>query len=125
MQVLPEFILNEQSLLSKLDQIRPDVIINCIGFIKQREHATGAYSEMLWLNGYLPQVIAQWCAREKSKLITFSTDCVFSGLEGAYTENSIPSPVDFYGVSKLAGEISDGNSLTLRTSIIGPENLVS
>jgi len=103
-----------------IKKIKPGLVINCIGIINSliKEHNK---DKVIFLNSYFPQKLANVCKLNNSKLIHLSTDCVFSGKEGGYTENSPYSPVDFYGVSKAAGEIKDNHNLTIRTSIIGPE----
>ena len=103
-----------------IKKIKTGLVINCIGIINSliKEHNK---DKVIFLNSYFPQKLANVCKLNNSKLIHLSTDCVFSGKEGGYTENSPYSPVDFYGVSKAAGEIKDNHNLTIRTSIIGPE----
>jgi dTDP-4-dehydrorhamnose reductase len=100
--------------------IKPDVVINCIGLIKQ--HSISKYHvSAIEINALLPHQIANLCDKFSAKLIHFSTDCVFSGKEGLYTEESIPDATDLYGKSKCLGEIDYAPHLTLRTSIIGHE----
>ena len=112
---------SEDEIHDLLSRCQPDIVLNCIGYIKQRSLLKTDTMEMLKLNGLLPHIISRWTSGEESKLITFSTDCIFNGELGKYTEADQPTPCDFYGVSKLAGEVDDGKSLTLRTSIVGPE----
>lgn len=97
----------------------PHVIINCIGYIKQRDQSH--CSEMVLLNSWFPHLLSDLSEEQNFKVLHFSTDCVFSGREGDYEIGSKPDPVDLYGVSKLAGEVGQKNCLTLRTSIIGHE----
>lgn len=93
-----------------------DAVINCAGIIKQKGDI--APEKMLFINGALPYILSQ---QYKEKLIHITTDCVFSGIEGApYDEQSQKSPNDLYGISKLMGEPFE-KSLVLRTSIVGPE----
>lgn len=99
--------------------IKPDLVINCIGIVNSL--VKDNKDVVAFLNSYLPHKLAKICRANKSKLIHISTDCVFSGEEGSYTENSPYSPTDFYGMSKATGEINDNHNLTIRTSIIGPE----
>ncbi|WP_216652057.1 SDR family oxidoreductase [Nocardioides sp. zg-1308] len=103
-----------------LSSRRPDVVVNAIGVIKQVPTVadTALTAE---INGLLPHVLAQACTESSSRLIHLSTDCVFSGRRGAYDESDVPDPIDFYGRSKLLGEVVAEPHLTLRTSIIGPE----
>ena len=98
----------------------PDVVINCIGLIKQLPSAHDPISAIK-INALLPHQLAQVCAARNARLIHISTDCVFSGSKGLYRESDTPDATDLYGRTKLMGEIDYGNALTLRTSIIGPE----
>jgi dTDP-4-dehydrorhamnose reductase len=108
--------------LEKLIQdFLPDVVINCIGLIKQ----AGEYENTILnieLNALLPNRLAKICKNHGSRLILFSTDCVFSGKKGLYKEIDFADADDVYGRTKKLGEIDDmENVLTLRTSIIGRE----
>lgn len=103
-----------------LNECNPDVVLNCIGVIKQLKEAKSPV-ETISLNALLPHLLADWCSSRGAKLIHFSTDCVFSGKKGCYSESDIPDAEDLYGRTKLLGEPTSGSSLTLRTSIIGPE----
>ena len=103
-----------------LHELRPDVVINCVGVIKQRPDVQDAVHTVT-LNALLPHVLAETCAQVGSRLIHVSTDCVFSGRRGGYVETDLPDPTDLYGRSKLLGEVTTGAALTLRTSIIGHE----
>jgi dTDP-4-dehydrorhamnose reductase len=108
----------------KLDEvvkkISPDILINCIGVIKQRGDVNNILN-MIKINALLPHILNEICFKNKVKLIHLSTDCVFSGKKGYYKESDNPDPVDKYGASKLLGEIVEGDALTIRTSFIGPE----
>lgn len=103
-----------------LSSVRPQVIVNAVGIVKQRKDAKAAVPSIT-VNSLLPHMLAGCCAEIDARLIHFSTDCVFSGNRGAYTEADTPDPVDLYGRSKLLGEIDGQGCLTLRTSIIGWE----
>ena len=98
---------------------RPDVVVNCIGVVKQHGAAHDPIASIT-LNSLFPHVIARACLDTGARLIHISTDCVFSGLRGNYTEVDLPDARDLYGRSKLLGEVT-GSALTLRTSIIGRE----
>lgn len=98
----------------------PDVVVNCIGVIKQHPDAGDAVNAIC-INSLLPHQLYGFCAEKGIRLIHVSTDCVFSGREGYYSEGSIPDPIDLYGRSKLLGEIQNDAALTIRTSIIGRE----
>lgn len=96
---------------------KDDVVINCAGLIRQRLSKQPTPLEIrssLILNGSLPHLLAERCY-----LVQISTDCVFSGKKGMYSEYDIPDPLDIYGKSKAAGEPQ--NALVLRQSIVGPE----
>ena len=112
---------NEYSKLEDfIKNIKPDYVINCLGVIKQKINKTKPETT-LFINSYLPHLIDQLSSKHNFKLIHFSTDCVFDGNDGLYKENDIPLPQDFYGISKLLGELKTKNTLTIRTSIIGHE----
>jgi dTDP-4-dehydrorhamnose reductase len=100
---------------------KPDVVINCIGIIKQISDAKNIL-KTIPINALLPHKLADLSKNYKSRLILISTDCVFSGATGNYTEDDFPDCNDLYGRSKFLGEIdSQKNILTIRTSIIGHE----
>lgn len=96
-----------------------DVVINCIGVLNtnvERNMADG-----IFLNSYLSHYISE-CLKEKTtKFIHLSTDCVFSGKTGKYTEDSYTDSDTPYGRTKALGEINYGRNLTIRTSIVGPD----
>lgn len=97
-----------------------DVVINCIGVVKQRGHRTSE-EEMIEVNAHFPHKLSSICDASGARLIHISTDCVFSGSKGNYAVNDNPDPIDIYGSSKLAGEIVDDHNLTIRTSHVGRE----
>ena len=101
-----------------LEKVQPDVAVNCIGIVKQRDEAKQAIPS-IQVNALFPHQLADLCFERDIRLVQISTDCVFSGLRGGYTEADIPDPVDLYGRTKLLGELNRPNCLTLRTSIIG------
>lgn len=100
--------------------IQPNIVLNCIGLIKQHEKSK-QYISAIQINSMLPHQLASICDNYNSRLIHFSTDCVFDGKLGNYQENDLPTAMDLYGRSKCLGEVSYGHHLTLRTSIIGHE----
>ena len=108
------------SILDFLDKVNPDVIINAIG-ITIRRGAAENISDTIYLNSLFPHQISSWALAFKKRLIHFSTDCVFSGSEGSYLEDTTPDALDYYGKTKGLGEINSKSSLTIRSSIIGPE----
>jgi len=101
-------------------EVRPDVVINCVGVIKQRDTARSAIPS-IQINALLPHELAQICSELEARLIHFSTDCVFSGAVGGYSELDIPDATDLYGRTKSLGDVVDQNVLTIRTSMIGRE----
>lgn len=101
-----------------LRMIQPDVVINCVGIVKQREQNP---EELIAINSLFPHFLKRICADLGIRLIHFSTDCVFSGKKGRYTEFDQPDAEDAYGSTKYMGEVTGENVLTLRTSIIGRE----
>lgn len=103
-----------------LTDIKPDYVINCIGIIKQRA-AAELYGVSIAINSLLPHKLAEFAQSWGGRVIHFSTDCVFSGLRGSYTEEDASDALDLYGKSKFLGEVQAENALTLRTSIIGRE----
>jgi dTDP-4-dehydrorhamnose reductase len=105
-----------------IQKIKPDYVINCIGIIKQKNISKDeSTKELIYINSYLPKIIKGITEACNVKLIHFSTDCVFDGSKGNYSEESISDAKDMYGISKHNGELSAQSSLTLRTSIIGHE----
>lgn len=100
--------------------LRPHAVLNCVGVIKQLASESSSET-MIAINALFPHQLARICALHGSRLIHFSTDCVFSGSAGNYKEGDLTDARDVYGLSKLLGEVTDGNALTLRTSIIGLE----
>jgi len=103
-----------------LRELQPDVVINCVGIVKQREEARAAVPSIA-INALLPHRIAEALAAWNGRLVHVSTDCVFSGDRGQYTEADPADAKDLYGRSKLLGEVTAGNAITLRTSMIGRE----
>ena len=100
--------------------VEPEVVVNCIGIVKQAREARDPITSIA-INSLFPHRLARLCATRGARLVHVSTDCVFSGRSGRYTEGDLPDPPDLYGRSKLLGEVGDGDGLTVRTSIIGRE----
>jgi dTDP-4-dehydrorhamnose reductase len=110
-----------ETITRAIDYTNPNVIVNCIGIVKQRDEAKHAIPA-IQVNALFPNQLAEICAARKIKLILISTDCVFSGSRGNYSESDLPDPVDLYGRTKLLGEVVGSETcLTIRTSIIGWE----
>lgn len=108
------------SLARGIDQARPDVVINCIGVVKQLAGADDPLTA-LPVNALLPHRLARLCSLAGARLVHVSTDCVFSGSKGGYVESDFPDADDLYGRSKYLGELDYPHAVTLRTSIIGHE----
>lgn len=103
-----------------IEQFRPDMILNCVGIIKQLKQSKDKIAS-LEVNSLWPHLLAEMAKKYESKMIHFSTDCVFSGDKGNYLESDLADARDTYGLSKYMGEVDYPNTLTLRTSIIGHE----
>jgi dTDP-4-dehydrorhamnose reductase len=109
------------TLLEKcVSEIQPDYVINCVGIVKQSSLAKN-HIESITINSLLPHKLEHFGNMYGFKLIHISTDCVFSGKKGFYTEEDFTDTDDLYGRSKLLGEVDHGCGITLRTSIIGHE----
>jgi len=108
------------SLMDAFTRSRPQVVINCVGLVKQLASADDPL-EAIPINALLPHRLAKLCELAQARLVHISTDCVFSGSKGKYIESDMPDAEDLYGRSKLLGEVSDRHAITLRTSIIGHE----
>ncbi|MBY3167860.1 dTDP-4-dehydrorhamnose reductase family protein [Rhizobium laguerreae] len=111
---------NQDSLARVLAEIRPDVVINCVGLVKQLSDANDPLAA-LPINAILPHRLVRFCKLVGARLVHISTDCVFSGSHGNYRESDFPDANDLYGRSKFLGEVDYPNAITLRTSIIGHE----
>ena len=122
-QIITGIDIANESIRSELFRTqKPDVVINCIGIVKQAKDGNDS-EKLMKLNADLPHQLARECSEYGVRMLQISTDCVFSGLKGApYLLKDKPDPVDLYGKSKYLGEIvAEANVLTLRTSYIGNE----
>ena len=111
---------NPDHLLKLFTDTSPDVVLNCVGIVKQLNHSRDPLISIP-INSLLPHRLANLCAASRSRLIHFSTDCVFTGNKGMYKETDVPDTSDVYGLTKLLGEVTHPNTITLRTSLIGHE----
>lgn len=111
---------NVDALSRLFGDIKPDVVINCIGLVKQLAAANDPLNAIS-INSILPHRLARLCRVMDARLVHISTDCVFDGVSGNYTESDRPNACDLYGRSKLLGEVDYGNTITLRTSLVGHE----
>ena len=96
-----------------------DTVINCIGILNQFAENNHALAALL--NSYLPHFVAASANAVDAQVIHMSTDCVFSGARGQYTEDDFPDGTTFYDRSKALGELNDDKNITLRNSIVGPD----
>ena len=111
---------NHDSLARAFAATRPDVVVNCVGLVKQLADANDPL-QAVPINTLLPHRLASLCQIAGARLVHISTDCVFSGKQGNYLESDFPDAYDLYGRSKLLGEVDYPHAITLRTSIIGHE----
>lgn len=120
-QIITGFDVQDNDALTKLfGAIKPDVVVNCVGLIKQLADADDPLIT-LPINAMLPHRLAHLCGLVGARLIHVSTDCIFAGTKGNYKETDISDAVDLYGKSKFIGEVDYPHAITLRTSIIGHE----
>ena len=110
---------NIEALSGFIDDFKPEVIINCIGVLNKVAEENKPLAVMI--NSYLPHYADKLCQEKDVKFVHISTDCVFNGKTGGYTEESFRDATDFYGRSKALGEINNDSNITLRTSIVGPD----
>lgn len=111
---------NADALAGFLREVRPDVVLNCVGIVKQLASAEDPLVAIP-INALLPHRLARLADLVGARLVHVSTDCVFTGRKGGYRESDVPDAEDLYGRSKLLGEVDYPNAVTLRTSIIGRE----
>jgi dTDP-4-dehydrorhamnose reductase len=114
-------VLDYSKLETVISELKPEIILNCVGIVKQLEESK---NELLTieLNSLFPHKLAELCKKYNSRMIQFSTDCVFSGSKGNYKESDPLDVDDLYGRSKILGEIhNEEHVLTIRTSTIGRE----
>ena len=108
------------NLLEKfIEEIKPDFIVNCVGVLIKGSNQN--IKNAIQINAFFPHLLLELCDKLNCKLIHISTDCVFSGQDGGYNENSIKDAIDIYGKTKSLGEFNLEKHLCVRTSIIGPE----
>jgi dTDP-4-dehydrorhamnose reductase len=113
-------VRNLDAVTAAIAAARPDAVVNAAGIVKQRPSAKDAI-QSLEVNALFPHRLANLCAAAHCRLLHLSTDCVFSGRRGRYSELDPPDAEDLYGRSKVLGEVHDPHCLTLRTSMIGLE----
>jgi dTDP-4-dehydrorhamnose reductase len=108
------------ALVRIFSRVNPDLVVNCIGLTKHHKESEDPQLA-LPLNALLPHRMADICGLANARLIHVSTDCVFSGDKGNYSETDVPDATDLYGKSKHLGEVDYPHAVTLRTSTIGHE----
>ena len=107
-------VLNFENLSNILTKAKPYYIINCVGITKRK--INNNISKVIEVNSVFPHKLADWAIKNNSRLIHFSTDCVYNGFEGNYNEKSPTNALDIYGKTKALGEIDYKNCLTIRSS---------
>lgn len=108
------------SIEDAIRKVRPAVVINCIGIVKQLESSRDPLSA-IYVNALFPHRLALICRSAKSRLLHFSTDCVFSGRKGMYRPEDVSDAEDLYGRTKYLGELQNEDCITIRSSVIGRE----
>jgi dTDP-4-dehydrorhamnose reductase len=114
-------IINFKKVTVILKKFKPNFVINCAGVVKKNPDVNNLI-KLYSTNSDFPKNLEKLSNLLNYKIIHFSTDCVFNGKKGNYTENDKSNANDHYGISKKLGEIKSKNCLTIRTSIIGHEN---
>ena len=109
---------DRDKIVGVLKALKPDVIINCAGLLNR---TPCSQADLIFINSFLPHFLVENTDPDSTRIIQISTDCVFSGKKGFYSEYDEPDATDPYGKSKAIGELNDRRNLTIRTSIIGPE----
>ena len=112
-------VTNFNFLGEEIKRIKPQVIVNCVGILVGGSN--NSTINAIAVNSLLPHQLQSVCDEIEAKLLHISTDCVFSGITGSYTESSLRDADDIYGRTKALGEIISHQHLTIRTSIVGPE----
>jgi len=119
--LLTRFDVNKpDEMLRAFVQVRPNVVVNCIGLTKHHKESDDPLLAIP-VNALFPHRLAELCAVGGARLVHVSTDCVFSGRKGSYTESDQPDATDLYGKAKFLGEVNYPHAITLRTSTIGHE----
>lgn len=113
-------VLDFEKTSDVIRKVSPDILINCVGIIKQLKEAKDPILSIK-INSLLPHQLANLCGRINARFFHISTDCVFNGKKGMYTEADPSNAEDLYGRTKFLGEVDRPGCLTLRTSIIGRE----
>ena len=120
LNVICESLNDTKNIEKTIKKFKPDYLINCVGMVKQIMNSKNKRLTY-FVNVIIPKTLSKFALNQNFKLIHFSTDCIFSGNKGNYKENNKPDCTDYYGITKLKGEIKSKNTINLRTSIIGHE----
>lgn len=112
-------VFDKESLNKILEEVKPKFVINCVGILNQFAEENPDIA--IYVNGYFPHYLDRLSQKYNYKLIHITTDCVFSGKKGDYTEDAFRDAESYYGRSKAIGEVNNNRTLTFRTSIIGPD----
>ncbi len=113
-------VQDRRSIEATFESVRPEVVINACGIVKQVRDAADAIAN-LEVNSLFPHILKAFSEKYATRLISISTDCVFDGVRGFYSESDTPNATDLYGMSKRLGEVEGPNCLTIRSSIVGRE----
>jgi dTDP-4-dehydrorhamnose reductase len=113
-------VSNFDSVVRAVADVKPDVVFNCVGIIKQLKAAKDPIVSLV-INSLFPHRLANLCRAGGIRMIHMGTDCAFSGRKGGYTESDVSDAYDLYGRTKYLGEVGAPGCLTVRTSIIGRE----
>lgn len=113
-------VLDLPALEKVINAFKPDAVINAVGIVKQRKIASDAIPS-IQINALFPHQLSELCAQYDARMVTMSTDCVFSGDKGSYKPDDFPDANDLYGRTKYLGEVQEKHCVTIRSSIIGLE----
>ena len=111
-------VRNWQTVENAINHAQPNVLINCVGVIKQKMDS-GNIMDTILINSLVPHQLAATCQKLDIRFIHFSSDCVFEGTPGVKHISNMPNATDIYGTTKRLGEVEDGHALTIRSSIVG------
>lgn len=111
-------VRNWQTVESAINHVKPNVLINCVGVIKQKMDS-GNIMDAILINSLIPHQLAATCEKLNIRFIHFSTDCVFDGTPGIKYTSYTPNATDLYGATKRLGEVNYAPSITLRTGFVG------
>ncbi len=111
-------VRNWQTVENAINHAKPNVLINCVGVIKQKMES-GNIMDAILINSLIPHQLAATCEKLDIRFIHFSTDCVFEGTPGIKHLTDTPNATDLYGTTKRLGEVNYAPAITLRTGFVG------